>query len=273
MGIIGISEMSTFVVGRSAALGNRIKSYVSHMARYETIKIEKPTDIHLFENFELATKEDFQKYPSTGSVWRLLVDEEEEKYIDNYKTIDQFYNKIPQYFIDKYLPIFQKIKIKPEIKKIIDDFTQDWNKNNMVGVNIRSFLPPNGDGSRSVWVDFEGYEKEIENLGPDQKIFLATDNINVTNYFINKFNDQIITYPRSVDVIRDDGSLDDITQTQEAFVEMYLLSQCHKKLYATFGSTFPECSWWFGGCKAEVFMPTLWDKVPENFLNDVYIKK
>ena len=124
-----------------------------------------------------------------------------------------------------------------------------------------------------MWVDFEGYEKEIENLGPDQKIFLATDNINVTNYFVNKFNDQIITYPRSVDVIRDDGSLDDITQTQEAFVEMYLLSQCHKKLYATFGSTFPECSWWFGGCKAEVFMPTLWDKVPENFLNDVYIKK
>ena len=47
MGIIGVSEMSTFVVGRSAALGNRIKSYVSHMARYETIKIEKLTGLRV----------------------------------------------------------------------------------------------------------------------------------------------------------------------------------------------------------------------------------
>jgi hypothetical protein len=35
----------TFVVLRSAGLGNRIKSYVSHMARWETIKIEHPADV------------------------------------------------------------------------------------------------------------------------------------------------------------------------------------------------------------------------------------
>ena len=86
--------MSTFVVLRSAALGNRIKSYASHMARYDKIMIEKPVDIHLFENFELATPEDIEKYPHTGSVWRLLVDEDERDYIEDLNSIDYLYEKI-----------------------------------------------------------------------------------------------------------------------------------------------------------------------------------
>jgi hypothetical protein len=86
--------MNTFVVLRSAALGNRIKSYASHMARYDKVMIEKPTDIHLFENFELATPEDIQKYPHTGSVWRILVDENERHHIENLNTIDGLYKKL-----------------------------------------------------------------------------------------------------------------------------------------------------------------------------------
>jgi hypothetical protein len=265
--------MSTFIVGRTAALGNRIKSYVSHMARYETIKIEKPTDIHLFENFELATEEDYQKYPYTGSVWRLLVDENEEQYIDDLNSIDFLYEKIPNYFIDKYVPIFQKLKLKSDIQKIVDDFTKDWDTDNMVGVNIRSWLPPIDDGSRSVWVDFEGFEREIEKLNSDQRFFFSSDRIEINDYFKNKFPNQIITFPRTVNIIANDGHVDDVQQTKEAFIEMYLLSQCKKKIICSFGSTFPECSWWFGGGKAEVVTPTFWDKVPENFLNDVYLKK
>ena len=40
-----------------------------------------------------------------------------------------------------------------------------------------------------------------------------------------------------------------------------------------FGITFNECAWWFGGYKVEVVTSTFWDKVPESFYSDVFIKK
>ncbi len=67
------------------------------------------------------------------------------------------------------------ILINPSIKKIIDDFTKDWDKDDMVGVHVRTNFPPVDDGSRSVWMDFAGFEKEIEKYPSSQKFFLATD--------------------------------------------------------------------------------------------------
>jgi hypothetical protein len=265
--------MNTFVVLRTAALGNRIKSYASHMARYDKIMVEKPTDVHLFENFELATPEDIQKYPNTGSVWRLLVDENEQHYIDDLNTIDFLYNKTPQYFIDKYVPVFSSFKLKPDLQNIVNEITKDWDKENMVGINIRSWLPPIDDGSRSVWVDFAGFEKEVEKLNANQKFFFSSDNLKFNEYYKSKYSNQIITLKRSVSSITNDGHYDDIQQTKEAFLEMYLLSQCKKKIVCSFGSTFSESAWWFGGCKAEVVTPTFWDKVPQEFYDDVFQKK
>lgn len=265
--------MSTFVVLRTAALGNRIKSYISHMARYDKILIEKPTDIHLFENFELATVEDIQKHPHTGSVWRLLVDEDEEHYIENLKTIDFLYEKVPQYFIDKYVPVFRRLKLKPDLQEVVNKITENWDKENMVGINIRSWLPPIENGSRSVWVDFEGFEREIQKLEPNQRFFFSSDNLQFNEYYKSKYPNQIITLPRKVGVIANDGFYDDVQQTKEAFLEMYLLSQCKKKIVCSFGSTFSEVAWWMGGCKAKVVMPTFWDKVPQDFYNDVFQKK
>lgn len=266
--------MSTFVVLKTANLGNRIKSYVSHMARYDKVKIELPMDTYLFENFELATPHDINVFPNTSSVWRLLVDADEEQHAGEYKSIDFLYNKTPTYFINKYLPIFQNLKIRPEVKKKIDDVCNSWDKENMVGVHIRSFLPPMESGERSVWIDFEGYEREIESIPADQKIFFSTDNLNVMNHFKNKFKDRIITRDRNIEGFHiGDVVAQDVEITRDAFIDMYLLSQCYKKLVVTFGSTFPECAWWFGGCRAEVVMPTFWDKVPKSFHDDVFIKR
>lgn len=266
--------MSTFVVLKSANIGNRIKSYVSHMARYDKVKIEMPMDIHVFENFELATQEDINTYPHTASVWRLLVDQEEEKYCGEYKTIDLLYNNTPSYFINKYLPIFQNLKIRTDIQNKINSICNTWDKDNMVGVHIRSYLPPMEAGDRSVWVDFKGYENEIESIPSDQKIFFSTDNLDVMNYFKNKFKDRLITRERNVrGYYIGDVLAQDVEITQDAFIDMYLLSQCYKKLIVTFGSTFPECAWWFGGCRAQVVIPTIWDKVPQSFYDDVFIKR
>ncbi len=265
--------MSTFVVLKSGNIGNRIKSYVSHLARYDEVKIEMAMDANIFSNLKIASIEDIANYPNTGSVWRLIVDKEEEKYCDKFKSIDLLYQKTPQYFIDKYLPIFNKLKLSI-IKQKIDNITKTWDLENMVGVHIRSYLPPIDTGERSVWIDFEGFEKEIENTPSNQKIFFSTDNINVMDHFKQKFKDRIITTDRNpIGFYVGDVLAQNQEVTEDAFVDMMVLSKCQNKLVATFGSTFTECAWWFGGCKANVVLPTFWDKVPDSFYNDVFIEK
>jgi hypothetical protein len=257
-------------------LGNRIKSYVSQMSKYDKILIQKIPDFQCFENFKLATKEDIKKYPHTGSIprevpsdeyWRLLVDEEEENYLNEHKTIDLLYEKIPSYFIEKYVPVFKKLKLKSNIQKTIDNIIIDWDVDNMVGVCIRSYLNPASDPSRSVWIDFEGFEREIQNLPIDQKFFFCTDNLEIKKYYEEKYYGRIITFCRSVGQIVNDN-IDNYTQTKEGLIELYLLSHCKKKIISTFGSTFPECAWWIGGGKAEFVAPTFWDKVPQWFLDN-----
>ena len=265
--------MSKFVVLKSAGLGNRIKLYVSYLQRYDELLIEKEPDLNLFENFKLCNKdEDIKIHPWTHSGWSLLVNEDEEDYCSEYKTIDQLYNDTPQYFIDKYLPVWQKLRIKPEIKKTIDDFTKDWDKNDMVGVHVRTNFPPVDDGSRSVWMDFPGFEKEIEKYPSTQKFFLATDHEPIVAHYNSRYPGQIITFPKN-DIVRHDNHSDNVDQTITAFIDMYLLSQCYKKLILTWATSFSECSWWLGGCKAEVVMPTLWDKVPKDFYDIIYNRK
>ena len=182
------------------------------------------------------------------------------------------YNDTPQYFIDKYLPVWQKLRIQPKVKKIIDDFTKDWDKDNMVGVHVRTNFPPVDDGSRSVWMDFPGFENEIEKYPTDQKFFLATDHAPIVERYKAKYGSQIITFPKN-DIVRHDNHSDNVDQTISAFIDMYLLSQCYKKLILTWATSFSECSWWFGGCKAEVVMPTLWDKIPSDFYDIIYNEK
>ena len=88
----------------------------------------------------------------------------------------------------------QKLRIQPKVKKIIDDFTKDWDKDNMVGVHVRTNFPPVDDGSRSVRMDFPGCEREIESYPTDQKFFLATDHAPIVERYKAKYGSQIIIH-------------------------------------------------------------------------------
>ena len=112
--------MSTFVALKSAGMGNRFKIYVSYMARYENVKIEKPTDIHLVENFDLCSKEeDIKIYPHTSSGWRLLVDDDEVKYIDKYIDRETQFQKS---FLEPLNSIADVIAWSTEHKSTLEDF-------------------------------------------------------------------------------------------------------------------------------------------------------
>jgi hypothetical protein len=254
----------TFVVLRSAGLGNRLKSYISHMAIYENILVEKPSDSILFKNFGLASIDDITKYPHTGSVWQLLVDDEEESYIQDYKTIDFLYNDTPKYFIDKYLPIWKSLEFNEDVINRVNEISKTWDFDNLIGLNIRKTTPAFG---RDKFIDYEGFEREIKNK--DDIFFIASDSIETKNYYKEKYGNRCFLYERNE--IVDTGYTDDYEQNLQALVEMILLSICRKKLIASLGSSFSECAWWLGNCEVKVICPV--HTIPDEWLKIHMIKK
>ena len=74
--------MSKFCALKSAGMGNRLKIYVSYLARYDEVMVEKEEDRYLFPDFKPCNREDdIKENPWTHSGWRLLVDQNEEDYI------------------------------------------------------------------------------------------------------------------------------------------------------------------------------------------------
>ena len=78
--------MSKFCALKSAGMGNRLKIYVSYLARYDEVMVEKNEDRYLFPDFKSCDREeDIKENAWTHSGWRLLVDDEEEQYIRKFK--------------------------------------------------------------------------------------------------------------------------------------------------------------------------------------------
>ena len=258
-----------FVVLKSGGLGNRLKSYVSYLAKYKEVLVEKLQDSIIFD-FKHAKEEEINTLPHTGSNWRLIVDAEEQHHIADFTTIDFLYNKTPQYFVDKYVPLFKQIKnnLDFETKSVIDNFSVHLDFSKITGMHVRSSLASRGDGKRAGYVDYQRIKQIIEE---SDKVLLASDYSGVYNELKEKYGNKIITFPRSVFDIND-VTIENLSYTREAVAEMILLSMC-PKLCLTFGSTYSECCWWFGECKAQVEIPTKWDKVNKDFLNDCIIKK
>jgi hypothetical protein len=247
-------------------LGNRIKTYVSAMARYGTVKTCRESDTVLFENLENATQEDISKYPQVDG-WRLDVERNEEDYIEIYKTIDLLYSKTPDYFVDKYLKVFSRFEINSEITQRVNDFCKYWN--NVVGLHVRSWYC-----GRNSWHDSSLFEREIDMCDPESKIFLCTDNANISDHFKKMYGDRIIQYPQNLYTTpnkAESGHNYDTSDNVNALTDMLLLSKCHK-IIGTFGSSFTECAWWFSGCKAEMVIP-IPNNVPQDFIDDVFLLK
>lgn len=260
--------MSTVVSLATPGMGNRIKTYVSAFSKYDVVKTRKKSDTFIFEGLELSTPEDVLNYPNVDS-WRLDVDPDEEKYIDEYKTIDFLYEKTPQYFIDKYLPCFEKLTINKDILSFVDNFTQNWD-DSIVGLHIRTYYHP----IVKHWYDTSLFDDQISKLNENTKIFFCCDNLDVHNQFLEKYRDRLIIYDRQRynDVyLAESGFTDDVQINVDAFIEMLLLSRC-STIIGTYISTFTECAWWFSGCKSKVITP-IPPKIPTNYIEDHFIKK
>lgn len=268
--------MSTVIQCASPGIGNRIKSYVSLFRSYEFVKTCNYSDSYIFKGLTQASGEDLDNYPIISAeeyinndMWRLKVFEEEYDKIETYNTIDCLYEKTPQYFIDTYLPLFEKLKINDEIVDYVNNFTKDWD--NVLGVHIRSWYC-----SKQVLHNNSIFENEINKFDKDKKIFFCSDNSDVQSYFVEKYKDRIITYERELynnPNQAESGHNTNLQTTVDAFIEMFILSKC-TSIIGTFASSFDEIAWWLSKCRSKIIIPKpLNQKEYQNLRNLILLKK
>lgn len=234
-----------------AGIANRIKNVMSAMSEYDSVCTIYETLNYIFPSI-VKVETPLNVYPEN---WRLYVSpEENEKYNNDYKTIDLLYEKTPNYFVEKYLKVLDRLKINPDIVEYVNDFTKDWN--NMVGVHIRSWYC-----QKRRFHSNDIFEEQIDKLNPE-KFFFCSDNSDVQDHFIEKYGDKVITYDRQIfnqPHLAESGHHDNIQLTTDAFIELLILSRC-STIIGTYDSTFDEVAWWFSGCKSKVIIPR-----PKNF--------
>ena len=164
--------------------------------------------------------------------------------------LDFEFERIPKNLRKKILSHLNKIKpIKP-IQNEVDRFTKKHNIKDVVGVHVRrDDFSVGVDELGKVSTDTKFFDKmdEILKEKPDTKFLLCTDCQKTENKFSNKYSGKIITFQKKN---RDRTS---VINTQEGLIDLLLLSKTKQSL-GTYGSTFSELAWWFGGCKSKIYM-------------------
>ncbi len=168
-------------------------------------------------------------------------------------SIDWFYDRklISDKVYNRIQSGIEKVKWKPEVVSEFERVSKDF-EGPVLGVQIRTWThqtdPPNCTSIRDGVIrdyNFETYRKAIDEFLPKAKtVFLTSDREEVLQEYMDYLKDydvKVVTY------VNPPG----ITQLQYSAASM-LLGAKSDMLVCNRLSTFAECMWWFGGCKAEV---------------------
>jgi hypothetical protein len=167
-------------------------------------------------------------------------------------SIDWFYDRslICDKVFNRIMDGIHKIKWRSEVLSEVDNVTKDF-EYPLLSIQIRTwthkFDPPNCTSIRDGVIrnyNFETYKNAIDKCLPKVKsIFLTSDNDSILPQYIDYLKDyKIITYTQPAH----------ITQMQYSAATMLIASKCDMLVCSRL-STYAECIWWFGECKATVF--------------------
>lgn len=277
------------IVFAHAGLANRLKCLISGMRLADKLERELvlcwPKNRHLganfsdlFENkikevpfdyFEKIHAKHRERWVREGSVSKEYLNREEfviwggnfillkgevkegfAKEFPNKKgdNIDFEFERIPEKIKKGFLNYVKKIKPKKDILDKVDKFNFKNKIGCCYGVHIRrgdfsSVLGGLGKVSRD-----ELFIKEMENIikkDPKAKFFVSTDSKKTEERLKEKFFGKIQIFDKR------GAGRGGVLEAKEALIDLILLSKT-KEILATYGSTFNEFAWWFGGCKSKV---------------------
>ena len=167
-------------------------------------------------------------------------------------SIDWFYdrNLICDKVFNRITDGINKIKWKKEVLTEVDRISKNF-EYPLLSIQVRTwthqFDPPNCTSIRDGVIrdyNFETYKNAIDKFlnseAPPKTIFLTADKDSVLPEYLEYLkNYNVITYIKPAHV----------TQMQYSAATMLIASKCNM-LVCNRLSTFAECIWWFGGCKA-----------------------
>jgi hypothetical protein len=170
-------------------------------------------------------------------------------YLFSTHSIDWFYDRtsISDRVFNRIMSGIQKIKWRNEILVELENLSKQI-EYPLLTVQIRTwthkFDPPNCTSIRDGVIrdyNFETYKNAIDILLPKAKtIFITSDNDNVLPEYEHYLKDhKVMIYKQP----------SHLTQLQYSTVSM-LLGAKSDMLVCSRLSTYAECMWWFGGCKA-----------------------
>tara|TARA_R110000868_G_scaffold387460_7_gene656052 strand:- start:123 stop:947 length:825 start_codon:yes stop_codon:yes gene_type:complete len=171
-------------------------------------------------------------------------------YLFSTHSIDWFFNRnlICDTVFNRIQKGISKIKWRPEVLSEVERVSKDF-EYPLLTIQIRTwthqFDPPNCTSIRDGVIrdyNFETYKNAINEFLPKVKtIFLTSDNDSVLPEYLEYLKDyNVITYTKP----------NNVTQMQYSAASMLIASKCDMMVCNRL-STFSECIWWFGGCKAE----------------------
>jgi hypothetical protein len=173
-------------------------------------------------------------------------------YLFSTHSIDWFYdrNLIANNVFDRIQNGISKIKWRNEVLSEVERVSENF-EYPLLSIQIRTwthqFDPPNCTSIRDGVIrdyNFETYKNAIDQFlnseTPPKTIFLTADVDNVLPEYLEYLKDyNVVTYTKP----------EHVTQMQYSAASM-LLGSKSDMLVCNRLSTFAECMWWFGGCKA-----------------------
>ena len=146
-------------------------------------------------------------------------------------------------FYDRYITHLRKLKPTHQLNKSINNFVKKVNMEGRIGIHIRKtdFGKVRGKKTlkyRAMDTDdlyFENLDNEIKK-NPNIQFFLATDNAESRELYLNRYSDRIVTF-----LSEDDFKFSKLRQTSvlDAVGDLWVLSKC-KKIYGAKSSSFCE---------------------------------
>jgi hypothetical protein len=245
-------------------IGNRLKCLISSMLIDEDIKLiweYGPADGRdlggVWCKFNDLFENEFEEFSSPN-----LLPSYDYKYVegcsffDNINHLDLAYGNnwgdhIPQSIKDSHVDKIFKLKPVKYIRERVEEFSRLFGENT-ISVSIRTWKDvPRTRETKGKTFDINKLYQYLDEYD-GCKFFVTCDDEETFGEILKKYGDRIL-YTKKRTSFGDYRSAEGV---QDALVDLYLFGK-NKKLLLSYGSSFGELQWWFGGGTSETIMMDL----------------
>jgi len=165
------------------------------------------------------------------------------------RHIDMEYGRIPEHFRHVYGPLFERMIVRPEIARQVDEWARDNLDDDVIGVQVRTWRDYAHRHNKYYKPSVKRLARLMHDAEADTRFFVVSDSDEIVPNLQQQYGEsRVLHYPRRT---ARNSSRQSVDGTTEDLIDMLLLSRT-RSLFASYLSTFSETAWWLGGAKARV---------------------